>query len=59
MEHAGIHPDAERNAACKAVESIGSAPGTRVKIIVIPTNEELEIVGEMDRLVNWMIQSDH
>ena len=46
MESLGIHLDTEANAAAIGCEAVISAPESSVKLLVIPTNEELEIANE-------------
>jgi len=49
LEAFGIHLDAGKNAGCIATESVISADGSPVKIIVIPANEELVLAREVFR----------
>jgi acetate kinase len=51
LDQLGLALDADRNAAVRAVEGDLSAPGSRVRILVIPTNEELVVARETRRLV--------
>ena len=51
LDQLGIVLDAGSNAAVRAVEGDLSAPGSRVRILVIPTNEELVVARETRRLV--------
>ena len=46
METLGMELDAAANRAAAGGEAVISAPGSRVKLLVVPTNEELEIAGE-------------
>ena len=46
MEALGIHLDAKVNKETFGREAVISAPNSRVKLFVIPTNEELEIANE-------------
>jgi acetate kinase len=48
----GIHLDADRNGEVVGREGIISSPASRVKIMVIPTNEELLIARETKRLLS-------
>jgi len=43
--------DAEKNAATRATEAAISAASSRVKVLVIPTNEELVVARETKRLL--------
>lgn len=52
LENLGIRLDAEKNRATRAVEAEISAPGSPVKIYVIPTNEELVVARETRR---WLL----
>lgn len=51
LDQLGIALDAEKNAATRAVEAVISAPQARVKVLVIPTNEELVVAREAKRLL--------
>ena len=47
----GIELDSKLNAVTRATETVISAAGSRVKIMVIPTNEELVVARETKRLL--------
>jgi acetate kinase len=49
LEAFGIRLDPEKNAACRATESVISAEDSPVKILVIPANEELVLAREVHR----------
>ncbi|MFN0067233.1 MAG: acetate/propionate family kinase [Limisphaerales bacterium] len=51
LDQLGIVLDAARNAAARATEIAVSADSSRVKILVIPTNEELVVAREAKRLL--------
>jgi acetate kinase len=51
LENLGIKLDAEKNKSVRATESEISAPDSRVKIFVIPTNEELVVARETKRFL--------
>ena len=51
LENLGIALDPEKNAATKGTEAEISAAGSRVKLWVIPTNEELVVAREAKRLL--------
>lgn len=51
LDGLGIALDVERNAATQAVEADLTAPGAPVKVLVIPTNEELVVAREVKRLL--------
>jgi acetate kinase len=51
LDQLGIVLDADKNAATKAQEAVISAPHSRVKVLVIPTNEELVVAREAKRLL--------
>ena len=52
LEPFGIQLDAVRNAGCQAAEAVISSPGSPVKILVIPANEELVLAREVFRLLS-------
>jgi acetate kinase len=47
----GIRLDTEKNAAARATEAVISAADSRVKILVIPANEELVVARETKRFL--------
>ncbi len=49
LDQLGIVLDPERNAAIRAQEAEISAPASRVRVLVIPTNEELVVAREVKR----------
>ncbi len=51
LENLGIKLDAEKNKSVRAIEAEISAPDSRVKIFVIPTNEELVVARETKRFL--------
>jgi len=51
LEELGIALDAEKNKTTRATEALISAPSSRVKLMVIPTNEELVVARETKRLL--------
>jgi acetate kinase len=51
VDQLGIVLDAEKNAATGATEAVISAANSRVKVLVIPTNEELVVARETKRLL--------
>jgi acetate kinase len=51
LENLGIKLDAETNKSVRAIEAEISATDSRVKIFVIPTNEELVVARETKRLL--------
>ncbi|HXJ71272.1 MAG TPA: acetate kinase, partial [Candidatus Dormibacteraeota bacterium] len=50
LDQLGIQLDSEKNAATRATEGVISTPASRVKVMVIPTNEELVVARETRRL---------
>ena len=57
MEAMGISLVADRNDATLGFEAIISAPESRIALLVIPTNEELEIAAETDCVVREWCRS--
>ncbi len=51
LDQLGIELDAAANAAVRASEAVISTPRSRVKVLVIPTNEELVVARETRRLL--------
>jgi len=49
LDQLGIVLDAQANQATKAKEAVISAPDSRVKVMVIPANEELVVAREVKR----------
>jgi len=52
LDQLGIVLDPEANKAAKGREAVISAKNSRVKILVIPTNEELVVAREVKRLLD-------
>ena len=52
LEFLGVEVDVERNRACRATEAIISTDTSKVKVCVIPTDEELMIATDTLALVN-------
>ncbi len=52
MEHLGIVIDPDLNAGCIAREAIISRPGSQVKVVVVPTDEEKVIASETYRVLS-------
>jgi acetate kinase len=51
LDQLGIVLDTGKNAATRATEAVISATNSRVKVLVIPTNEELVVARETKRLL--------
>ena len=51
LDQLGIVLDSEKNNSTRATEGVISAPNSRVKVMVIPTNEELVVARETKRLL--------
>jgi acetate kinase len=51
LDNLGIVLDSAKNAAAKATEAVISADHSKVKVLVIPTNEELVVARETKRLL--------
>jgi len=51
MDRMGIALDPAKSGAAKATEAVISAPNSQVKVMVIPTNEELVVAREVKRFL--------
>ncbi len=51
LDQLGIVLDSEKNNSTRATEAVISATNSRVKVLVIPTNEELVVARETKRLL--------
>ena len=51
LDQLGILLDTVKNYSNRATEAVISAPNSRVKVLVIPTNEELVVARETKRLL--------
>jgi acetate kinase len=51
LDQLGIVLDTEKNAATRATEAVISTTNSKVKVLVIPTNEELVVARETKRLL--------
>ena len=47
LAHMGIVLDENKNDGCRGDETVISAPGSRVTVVVIPANEELVLAREV------------
>jgi acetate kinase len=54
MDFLGIKLDSEINKKIRGKEMLISAPDSKVKVIVVPTNEELVIAQDTMRIVSAM-----
>jgi acetate kinase len=54
LNRIGLELDPEANSATKAREGVISAPSSAIKVLVIPTNEELVVAREARRLLAGM-----
>jgi len=51
LDQLGIELDPEKNSSTKAQEGVISKSASRVKVMVIPTNEELVVAREVKRFL--------
>jgi acetate kinase len=51
LDQLGLFLDPAANAQAKAAEAVISTPGSRVKILIIPANEELVVAREVKRFL--------
>lgn len=51
LENLGIRLDTAKNHSIRGVESVISSPESKIKVMVIPTNEELVIALETERII--------
>jgi acetate kinase len=54
LQFMGLEFDNKKNAAAKAKEAVISKPGSKIKVMVIPTNEELVIAEDTMKIVTQM-----
>jgi acetate kinase len=52
LEGIGVELDTAKNAACRSTEAVISTDSSRVKILVIPANEELVLAREVVRKIS-------
>jgi acetate kinase len=52
LEFLGMEFDKEKNKGLRAKEAVISTPGSRVKVMVVPTNEELVIAEDTMRIIS-------
>jgi len=54
LEFMGIKPDLEKNRGARGIEQLISQDSSSVKVLVVPTNEELVIAEDTKRIVEHM-----
>jgi acetate kinase len=54
LEFMGIKPDLEKNRGARGIEQLISEDSSPVKVLVVPTNEELVIAEDTKRIVEHM-----
>ncbi|MBI4659499.1 MAG: acetate kinase [Verrucomicrobia bacterium] len=59
LDHLGIVLDVEKNRSARAQESAISTPDSPVKLMVIPTNEELVVAREVKRFLEKHCIANH
>src|SRR5262249_51862590 len=58
LDQLGIKLDPQKNKAIKATEAEISAQDSRVKVLVIPTNEELVVAREVKRFLEKSVTTE-
>jgi acetate kinase len=58
LDQLGIELDVQKNSTTKAQEAVISLPSSKVKILVIPTNEELVVAREVRRFLEKPVASN-
>ncbi len=58
MEYLGLEIDEELNASIRSKEALISTPNSKVKVVVIPTNEELTIALDTIEIIGWKKQKE-
>jgi acetate kinase len=58
LDQVGIVLDPATNRATRGIEAVIGAPASRVKVMVIPTNEELVVARETKRLLEQYRTAD-
>ena len=48
----GVEIDAEVNAATRGTETVISTPASKVKVVVVPTDEEMMIARDTEAIVS-------
>jgi acetate kinase len=51
LENLGVQIDIEKNRSVRSIENVISHPESKIKVLVIPTNEELVIALETERII--------
>jgi acetate kinase len=57
LEWLGIEINREKNASIRGIEGIISTPGSKVKVLVVPTDEELMIALDTEKIVSERIRT--
>ena len=57
LEGLGIEIDQEKNNSVRGKEAEISAPASKVKVLVVPTNEELMIALDTEKIVRERVKS--
>ena len=58
LDQLGLIMDAQANSQTSAKEAVISAPGSRIKVMIIPTNEELVVAREVKRFLQNLNSSN-
>ncbi len=58
MEYMGIELDDALNESTRFIEAVISKPSSKVKVVVIPTDEELTIAQDANKILELMVTNN-